>query len=198
MISTRFLSHIRGFNVQIVEPRVHLTQYGDRVTDREGYVAFFRTGDVTQADIEFAESVFVKEGLLYGRTTLLDEVTPTPLTSRLSVFDTAQHAEEEGWSPEFREEVEQKLLERAVNHPDFRLITVEAIPPLWPTYLDFRGTLEQLLKKIVEDGYDVRHAIAFERQSGQRPQVIEALEKLLVEQEASMTAEPQEETTVPA
>jgi hypothetical protein len=38
--------------------------------------------------------------------------------------------------------------------------------------------------------------IAFERQSGQRPQVVEALERLLVEQEVAQTAEPRDE--VPA
>jgi hypothetical protein len=194
----RFLSHIRGFGVQIVEPRVHMTQYGDRVTDREGYVAQFLTGDVTEADVDFAERVFLKEGLLYGRTTELDEVTPTSLLSRLSVFDTAQRAADEKWTDDFRQTVEEKLTERADGHPDFRLITVEAIAAPWPRYLDFRGTLPQLIEKIVEDGYDVRQVLAFERQSGQRPEAIEALEKLLIEQEVSQTAEPQDQATVPA
>lgn len=192
----RFLSHIRNFSVQIVEPRTHATQYGDIIVDREGYVADFRTHDVTETDIQFAEDVFVKQGLLYGRTTQLDEVTATPLLTRLSVFDTDERALVEGWDPEFKKLVEDKLMQRAENHPDYRLVTREPIEAPWPRYLDFRGSLEQLLQKVVEDGYDVRQVIAFERQSGQRPQVVEALERLLVEQEVAQTAEPRDE--VPA
>jgi hypothetical protein len=192
----RFLSHISGFSVQIIEPRVHMSQYGDRITDREGYVAYFRTGDVTEADVDFAERVFVKEGLLYGRKLEVDDVTPASLLTRLSVFDTAQRASEEKWSDDFRQLVEDFLVERADNHPDFRLITIEAIAPPWPNYLDFRGAKSELLQKIVDDGYSVRDVIAFERQSGQRPELIEALEQLYIEQEASKIAEPQD--TVPA
>jgi hypothetical protein len=200
LITIRFVSHIREFSVQVIEPRVHHTQYGDRVTDREGYVAQFKAGDVTEADVEFAEKYMVKEGLVYGRKLELDEVTLTPLVNRLSVFDTGEVALAENWEPEFREHVEQFLLQRSIDHPDFRLVTELPVPPPWPRYLDFRGTMTQLLKKIIDDGHEPRHVLAYERQSGHRQQVIDALEQLVVDQEtAQYEQEPKElEQEVPA
>jgi hypothetical protein len=194
----RFLSHIRNFSVGIVEQKSHPTQYGDLIIDREGYNAVFLADDVTQADIEFAEDVFEKQGLVYGRKYELDEVTPVPLMNRLSVFDTAERALAENWSPEFRKVVEDTLLRRADMHPDFRLIDVEPIKAPWPRYLDFVGSMEQLLQKVVDDGYDVAQVLAYERQTGQRPQVIAALEHLAVAQQESQTAEPDRSQTVPA
>jgi hypothetical protein len=192
--NVRFLSHSRNFSVQVIEPRGHATQYGDWITDREGYIAQFVNDDVTEADVNWAEEVFVKGGLAHGRTTLVDEVTPTPLINRLSVFDTEEMALRENWHErkhvdafgnehDFQKHVEDFLSRRAVDHPDFRQIFVEPIETPWPRYLDFRGTLDQLLEKIEDDGYDPARVLAYERQSGHRPAVIAALEKLVEERE---------------
>lgn len=199
----RFLSHSPKFQVQIIEPRVRFTQYGDRVVDREGYVAVFTPDDVTQADVEFAEREFEKGGLLNGRTVMRDEVTPTPLINRLSVFDTDEQAARENWAGltyedprgnvhDFKTYVENFLAQRAINHGDFRQVTVALIEAPWPTYLQFNGTLDGLLQKIVEDGYDPGRVLAFERQlSPQRPNVIAALEQLAASQQAEMAGREQ-------
>jgi hypothetical protein len=190
----RFISHIRDFSCGIVEQRSHATQYGDTIIDREGYTAQFMPEDVTEADIEVAEEVFA--GMLHGRKLELDEVTPVPLMTRLSVFDTGERALAEDWSPEFRELVESTLLKRSDMHPDFRLVTREPIEAPWPRYLDFKGSLDELLQKVVEDGHDPNRVLAYERQTGQRPQVIEALENLAAEHDA-LAASP-DHITVPA
>jgi hypothetical protein len=195
----RFVSHIRNFAVGIITERSHPTQYGATVVDVPGYTAYF-TSDVTAADVEFAEREFENLGLMYGRTLLVDEVTSTPITNRLSVFDTEEKALQENWATrtytdemgrewDFKEYVEWKLANRAENNPDFRLVDVEAIQPPWPRYLAFQGSLDELMQRIADDGYDVGRVLAYERQSGQRPAVIEALEQLVLAQDADITEE---------
>lgn len=195
----RFVSHIRNFAVGIITERSHPTQYGAIVVDVPGYTAYF-TSDVTAADVEFAEREFESLGLMYGRTTLLDEVTSSPITSRLSVFDTDEKALQENWATrtyedemgrtwDFKEFVEHKLASRAENNPDFRLVDVEAIKPPWPRYLHFQGSLDELMQRVVDDGFDPARVLAYERQTGQRPAVIEALEQLVLAQDADITEE---------
>jgi hypothetical protein len=190
------VSHIPNFAVGIVEARTHATAYGDLIVDREGYIAQF-SQDINQDDIEFAERVFVDEGLVMGRQQMLDEVTLVPLQNRLSVFDTEEMAIAEDWGArtvtdaygrehDFREYVEAKLLERSQNHPLFRLRSEAVLEPPWPRYLEYGGTLEQLLQKVVDDGYDPAYVLRFEQQSGKRPAVIRALESLVNAQEAEL------------
>lgn len=186
----RFVSHVRNFAVGIIETRSHPTQYGALVVDQEGYTAHFKQ-DVTDADIAFAERVFEREGLVVGRTTEVDEVTLTPLLNRISVFDTEEEALRENWDGrtivddrgerhDFKEYVESKLARRAIDHQDFALMIEDPIEAPWPRYLDFQGSLDQLMQKIVDDGYDPSAVLAYERQSGKRPAVIERLEALLL------------------
>lgn len=190
----RFVSHIRKFGVQIVEPRVHFSNYGDRIVDREGYVAQFTADDVTDLDVEWGRKVFENGGFLHGRTTALDEVTLTDIRSRLSVFDSEEMALRENWDPDFKTLVEDFLSNRAVDNPDFRQVEGIEIPPPWPRYLDFRGTLDQLMEKLIEDGYDLGQALAFERERGHREMVIVALEAKIAE----LAEETQSATSVPA
>jgi hypothetical protein len=191
----RFISHITNFAVQIIEPRSHPTQYGDVVVDREGYTAQFTTFDVTDADVAFAEEAFVKGGLIHGRKYEMDEVTPVPLITRLSVFDTDERALQEDWDPEFRELVEEKLIRRSINHPDYRLVERLAVDPPWPRYLDFKGTLAQLMQKIDEDGYDPHQVLAYERATANRQMIIDALEQKLVDQTVAREREALQEIT---
>jgi hypothetical protein len=95
LIHIRFVSHSPAFMVQIVEGRSHPTAYGDLITDRENYIARFTQNDVTDADIDFVRRTFGE--VLPGRTTLVDEMTSTPLLDRVSVFDTDEMALRENW-----------------------------------------------------------------------------------------------------
>lgn len=188
----RFLSHSPKFQVQVAEPRIRYSNYGDRIVDREGYVAMFTPDDLTEADIEYAEQVFLKEGLINGRTMMIDEVTPTPLLNRLSVFDTEEMALREHWEGQkltdrFGVEhdkktfVEQFLTERAETSTDFKLVVELPVEPPWPNYLEFRDTLEAFVQKIVADGYDPSRVLAYERQTRNSPHVVAALERLAAE-----------------
>lgn len=190
----RFLSHIRKFGVQIVEPRVRFSNYGDRIEDREMYVAQFTQDLVTDDDVRWAREVFEEQGMVNGRTTQLDEVTMTPLRNRLSVFDTDEEALKHDWTPEFKQQVEDFLVRRSIDHPDFRLITQKPVAPPWPRYMDFRGTLDELIAKLRDDGYALEQALEYEKSQGLRKMVIERLEQEI----AAAQQEEAEATQVPA
>jgi len=190
--AVRFISHSPAFMIQIVPERVHFSPYGDRLIDREGFVAKFNQNDINEGDVEFAERVFVPEGL-NGRQTLIDEVTLAPLLARLSVFDTDEEAKREGWQGQTLEDstgiydkkeyVESFLAKHAEGHGDFRLVEVASMEPPWPRYLDYQGTPDELLAKLESEGHDLRRVLVFERQLGKRPRMIEMLEERLGERE---------------
>lgn len=190
----RFLSHIRKFGVQVVEPRVRFSNYGDRIVDREGYVAVFAQDLLTDDDVRYAREIFEEQGMLNGRTTQLDEVTMTPIRNRLSVFDTDEEALRNDWTPEFKKEVEDFLLRRSIDHPDFRVVVQKPVEPPWPRYMDFRGSLDDLIRKLREDGYTLEQALEYEKAQGQRKMVIERLEQEI----AAAQSEEADSTQVPA
>lgn len=195
----RFVSHSAGFSVQIIEERAHPTQYGDMIVDRDGYHAHFTQDDVTEADLAFAEHEFGRTPP--GFTVTTDEVTPIPLLHRVSVFDTEEAALREGWSGrttvdrmgnivDFKTVVEQKLSERAVNHPDFRQLVELPVEPPWPNYLQFNGSLEQLLETLTRMGHDLHKVLAYEKQQG-REQVAQAIQAEIDRQAAEYADAPQ-------
>lgn len=191
----RFVSHSPAMRVVIIGTKSHFTQYGDEITDQEGYVALFSQADVTEADLHFAQKVFTDEmGRIHGQTVLGDEVTPTPFLERVSVFDTEEMAVREQWSArtvrdvygtpvDFKQYVERSLAEKAVNHPDFRQVIELPAQPPWPKYIEYRGSLEQLVERLVEDGYDLLDVIRFEEEVGHRQAVIDALRSVIAEQQ---------------
>lgn len=195
----RFVSHSPAFSVQIIEERSHPTAYGDLIVDRDGYIAHFTQDDITEADLAFAEHEFGRTPP--GFTVTMDEVTPIPLLNRVSVFDTDEMALRENWEGrttvdargnilDFKTVVEQKLSERAVNHPDFRQLYALPVDPPWPNYLQFNGSLEQLLETLVRMGHDLRKVLAFEKQQG-RTQVAEAIQSEIDRQAAEYADAPQ-------
>lgn len=187
----RFVSHIKRFMIQLVEPRVHFTQYGDRIVDREGYVARFDPDQLTEEDVAFAERVFERGGLLNGRTYMQDEVTPTPLINRLSVFDTDEQAQREHWDVEFKEYVEQQLVNRSLNHPDFRMVEEKPAQLPWPGYESFQGTFEDFTTKIATERLDPRIVLAYERQNAKRPAVMNALSEMIAQEEQRAMSTPE-------
>lgn len=194
----RFVSHSPAMTVGVLPKKAHFSNFGDEIIDQEGYMAQFSPNDVVEADLRFAEKAFTNEfGQIHGQTVMGDEVTPTPFIDRLSVFDTEEMAAREQWDARtvtdvygktfpFKEYVEKVLSERAVDHPDFRLVVEAPAEPPWPNYMEYRGSLEQLVERLVEDGYDLPEVIRFEEQSGHRQAVIDALRVTIREQQAEI------------
>jgi hypothetical protein len=194
----RFVSHSPRFGVGIVGELVHFSNYGDRIVERDAYTAEFNQNDVTEDDLHYAERCFKNElGQIRGQTVLGDEVTPTPFLDRVSVFDTDEEAAREDWEGKtftdprgnvwpFKDYVEDVMSKLAVNHPDFRQIIQRPAEPPWPNYLQFRGPLERLVEKLVEEGFDLREVLRFEQETGHREAVIEALQARLAQQKEEM------------
>jgi len=184
--------------VSVLAKKSHFNNYGDELVDQEGYTAQFSPRWLTEEAVRFAEKAFLNEfGQIHGQTTLADEVTPTPFIDRLSAFDTEEVAVEEQWDARtvtdvygkvtpFKEYVETYLSEHGVNHRDYREVVQAPAQPPWPKYLEFRGTLEQLVSRLVEDGYDLLEVIRYEEQTGHRQPVIDALRVVLSEQQAEI------------
>jgi hypothetical protein len=179
----RFVSHSAGFGVEVVKERVRFSNFGDRIVEQEQLLAKFNQDDVTDDDIDFAVATW---GIMPGRTTLVDEVTPTPALDRVSVYDTEEEALRGDWEGrtvldnrgelvDLKTWVERVLTERADRHPDFRQVFERPLEPPWPTYLQFGGSLEQLIQTLVYQGHDLGKVLRFEKQIG-RPQVADAIQ----------------------
>jgi len=181
--------------VSVLPKKSHFNNYGDELIDQDGYIAEFNRNAITEADLHFAEKVFLNEfGQIQGQTVMGDEVTPTPFVDRLSVFDTEEAAVREQWDARtvtdvygkttpFKQYVETYLSEHGVSHPDYRLVIELPAQPPWPRYEQFQGSLEQLVERLIEDGYDLLEVIRYEEQTGHRQQVIEALRERLRERQ---------------
>lgn len=194
----RFVSHSPAFSMVVVGEKVRYSNYGDRIVDQEQVLAQFTQNDVTDADLAFAQTIWPK---MEGFTTLIDEVTPTPMLDRVSVYDTEEEAIRGNWEGrtvlddrgevhDLKTYVEKRLSERAVRHTEFRQVELVPLDPPWPNYLNFTGTMEALIAKLTEDGYDLAHALAYEKQIGRQP-VVQALQAEINRQEQELAQAPQ-------
>lgn len=178
-LSLRFLSKYPGYKI----PGVH--QETERLADgtvrvlAEGYMCEFTHGGLTDADREFARTRFVWKGV----PTALDgsQLDPILDLKRVGVFDTADVPET------LRARVEQALLANTAFGQDYVLVEtvkLEAPYALYDKHRSTRGqrTLQHAIRDITAAyetaGFDVPAAVAYERQNGNDPEVIAALEQL--------------------
>jgi hypothetical protein len=122
-----------------------------------------------------------------GLTQHEDEATPSDPIYRLSVFDTDEAAEKEGWDAATKAEVEQTLMRKSQTAPqNILVITDTPIAAPFPRYDEFVGDPDELVLKLAEDGHDLDRVLHYERTFGQRRvDVIEALERGIENQAAT-------------
>jgi hypothetical protein len=115
----------------------------------------------------------------HGLTQHIDEATPSDPAYRLSVFDLDEAAEREGWDEEAQELVKETLLRKAERSPQsILIITSTPIEAPFPAYDSFEGDPEQLVIKLIEDGFDLERVLHYERAFGpKRPEIMDALEE---------------------
>jgi hypothetical protein len=161
----RFISQYKQFGMQVRGIREMVLATGQVQVQVEPIYIQFWQGDVSEAEVAAAEEHW---GTFAGRTVERDRMTPTPLISRLSAFDT--DADHHPWAndPEVKQMVEETLLRKA-GGKDFIYVPRATTPPPWPTYDEFAGNLNALLKRIEEDGYTLEAVLAYE-QSPDGPQ----------------------------
>jgi hypothetical protein len=127
----------------------------------------------------------------------MDEVTIVGPEYRIGVFDSDHAYLSLGWSEETRDWVDEQLVDYANKYVDIAIVPRTLIPPPWPKYDTFKGSIQALMRKLVDEGHDLEQVLAYEHAVQGRGKVVEAIEALLADPEAREALEPEEEE-VPA
>jgi len=154
----RCIAKYRTYGVQI---RPHITEAfatGAVVTKQEQVIAMFEPYKLTHDERELALASFGFNGFMQE----MDEATVVPPDYRLSVFDSRQAQMDHGWSDEFRQEVERELLRVNDQTADFIIAPEIHFNPPWPRYNDYDGPPSALVRKLVDEGYDLAEVLAYE------------------------------------
>jgi len=168
---TRFASKYAPFSVTIQHDIAEHYATGQSRVIQQMVIADFRPGGLEPFEREFVLNHWSFQGLFQN----LDEVTPVPPDHRIGLFDSVQQALEKAWPDEIRELAEKKLLKEQV-YDTYIALPATAVPPPWPNYDDYKGTVGQLLKKLEDDGHDLRLVLEYERAAQQRQALIDALQ----------------------
>lgn len=114
---------------------------------------------------------------------LLDRPEGVEASAWLSAYDSIAAQDQEGWTDEERELIETTLVERGYLHVEpARLL---APYPMYDKHRQIQGQrkIEHAIKDIVgayeSAGFDVEHAVAYERENGDSVEVIAALQALV-------------------
>jgi len=105
-----------------------------------------------------------------------DEATTVQPDYRIGVFDSELAQQQSAWSDDTRLMVEKGLIDLA--HFDYVLtLPRTVIPPPWPKYDEFVGTVEELIVKLKEDGHDLEAVLEYELAMQNRAPLVQALEE---------------------
>jgi hypothetical protein len=141
-------------------------------------VAQFREGLMTPEERALCKQSWTFNGFYQEQ----DEVTPVEPDYRLGLFDSIAAQIESGWTDDERRQVEEALIETAGREPNAVIVVAEAkLPPPWPTYDQFTGSVNALCTKIVEDGYTLEAVLAYEEDNQDRPEIVAALKQLIAD-----------------
>jgi hypothetical protein len=205
-----FISHIRRHTVVIMRDVKEILGNGterELVPLTEAKFRGVRDGggvDLTAEQLEFATRKWDKQA--QGRTLEQDQHTYTDLMARLSVDDTddpanvaaydavdramrgMEHADlprGQVWKDgDMKKLVERKLLERAKTSSDFAVFEEQPLSPPWPAYEQFPGDEEERLDVLKAQQHHLPEVLAYERQRGLRPAMIQLLEEAIADQDA--------------
>ena len=187
----RFIAKYAKYAVQIQPQLSEAYASGATKIIQGAIIADFTIGEVSGEERALARQMWRFNGF-YQEQDLVTIVEPD---YRISAFDTRKAQAARGWSDETREQVERTLIEMAIETPQ-DLIRIEEIrlSPPWPTYDLFSGNRVQLVKKIIEDGFDLAEVLAYEVENQNRRELVAALEQALEDDgEPNTTPEREEE-----
>jgi len=148
-----------------------------RITVEPIYAKWDPEAMIYEQEVERANRTFS----FHGRTQHIDEATPTEIVSRLSLFDT----EAQGYDEKTRLFVEEELRKYAIQTPQAFFIAEETpLPAPYPTWDTSQKPGFELVTGLVDMGFDLNAALAYERTFGpQRDTVIEALEAVIADRQ---------------
>jgi hypothetical protein len=169
------------------EMRENYANGTSRVTQRE-ISAYFKPDPLRPHEREYALSQFHFLGLYQE----MDEATTVPPDYRIGIFDSLVAQEQNGWTDEERQMVEERLISDAEKYENVVVAPRASVPPPWPNYDLYQGTVPQLMKKLVAEGHDVNKTLIYERETQNRDRVVEAIEELLLDPAAVQAAVAEE------
>lgn len=188
----RFISMHDGFGVLVQGgERTYFANGLSQETTRE-IAAYFKPEGLRPHEREAALAKFSFRGLYQE----MDEATTVQPDYRLGVFDSVVAQQQNGWSDEERELVEQRLLADAENYNEILVAPTSSVPPPWPNYDAYQGTPKKLMAKLISDGHDLQQTLTYERETQNRAVVVELLERLLVDPSVVSELAPSEEVVV--
>lgn len=178
----RFISQSPGYKFQVRPMRSRALGDGGVETTQEPIYAEFLPvyGGAMIYENEVAAALSHFD--FRGNTQSEDEATPTDPTNRLSVFDTEEFAQAEHLNDDEKALVEARLQQLCIEAPSECLLVMDApIAAPFPAYDDWDGPeVEQLMVKLIEDGYDLALILHYERTFGpKRERIIDALERTI-------------------
>lgn len=164
----RFISQYGNFSIQIFPEEYEMVQtrhgFKKEITSK-CLIAHFDVGGITELEVEQAIENF---GRIRG---VPDNV---PVSTRLSFYDTDKEAFHNKWTPEFKEKVEQSLLEK-MGRGQHYFIPVERPPEKpFPSYDEIEDPSE-IVYLARRSGFGVNGVLEYEQANKNRPEVIEAV-----------------------
>lgn len=181
----RYLSKWGRYGVQVRPQLVEAYANGLIRILQEPIYAIFEPHATRPEERDMAVAYFTFEGYYQEQ----DEATVFPPDHRIGVYDTEQAQLDGGWSDEVRLEVEAELRRIAERFNYLLEVPATFVAPPWPRYEDYKGTPAALVRKLVDEGYDIYEVMEYERATLNREPVIEALQ-------AALDAPVQEEEVV--
>lgn len=168
----RYISQWGAYKIKVIPSEYTLVQgeHGPKeVLSRNPIIAQFSKQGITEYEREAALEHFRFKGIAEGEDPL----------RRISSYDTDQEAAQYGWDKKTKEEIERVLdLRQGVDY--FRVDKPRAIAP-WPTY--DKTPPGKVLQMVSDMGIDPDAVMEYERENKNRPQIIEALEAEVTDDE---------------
>jgi hypothetical protein len=138
---------------------------------QKGILCHFEPFKCSPEEREFALSTFAFQGWYQEQ----DEATMFPLDYRIGLYDTKEAASDGNWDDATRDYVEQFLIDLE-RYGDIAKCPEVVLTPPWPKYDTYKGSPQQLIRKLVDEGHDLNDVLNYEASDGpQRQPIIDAL-----------------------
>jgi hypothetical protein len=191
----RFVARFGRFSIQLRPMIQEAYATGMAKVIQEPIYADFAPDILGPTDREVAMKTWGEWNGFYQE---LDEVTPVAPDYRIGVFDSDSTAFAKGWDEETKTWVDEQLVDYANRYNDIAIVPKTLVPPPWPNYDTFKGSIPALMRKLVEEGHDLAAVLAYENAVQGRGKVIQSIEELLADPESLDALQPEREEEVVA
>src|SRR5262245_34990422 len=172
----RFVSRYGRYGIQLRPQITEAYATGQSKIIQDSIWANFSPDILTHIDRETALKTWSSWNGAYQE---LDEATTIPPDYRIGVYDSDDHALREGWDEELHQWVDEQLVDFVNRFNDIALVPKTLLDPPWPKYDSFKGTTAALMRKLVDEGFDLAEVLEYENAVQGRGRIVEALTDLI-------------------